>query len=143
MSAETVDVVERPATSLAPAAMRSAVQDKNARRTRTSGAWVSIALGLAALVVVLVFAIRNLSSVEVIFLSLHWTRLDVGVFVAWGLILMVVGRSIVKAVRDRQHRRNREHEEHLRAARCHLSTRAGSSGRTPRPVQIPRALSRK
>jgi uncharacterized integral membrane protein len=34
---------------------------------------VSIALGLAALVTVLVFAIQNLRSVEITFLSLHWT----------------------------------------------------------------------
>ena len=43
------------------------------RHTRTSGAWVSIALGLAALVVALVFAVQNLTSVEITFLSLHWS----------------------------------------------------------------------
>lgn len=60
-------------TSLAPNSMRSAVQEPNPRHTRTSGAWASIALGLAALVLVLVFAIQNLRSVEITFLSLHWT----------------------------------------------------------------------
>lgn len=72
MRAEEVDV-ENSETALSPAAMRSEPQGHEPRHTRTSGAWVSIALGLAALVVVLVFAIQNLNSVEITFLSLHWS----------------------------------------------------------------------
>ena len=73
MSAEDVNVMESSETSRAPAEMRSAAQPNKPRHTRTSGAWASIALGLAALVVVLVFAVQNLRSVEVTFLSLHWS----------------------------------------------------------------------
>lgn len=39
--------------------------------TRTSRAWAAITFGLAGLLVVLVFALQNLKSVEVTFLSLH------------------------------------------------------------------------
>lgn len=72
MRAEEVDVAETSETSLASAAMRSALREEVPGHTRTSSAWASIALGLFALVVMLIFAIQNLSSVEISFLSLHW-----------------------------------------------------------------------
>lgn len=44
---------------------------RTSRTTRISRAWGWISFGLAALVVVVVFALQNLSTVEVSFLSLH------------------------------------------------------------------------
>jgi len=41
------------------------------KRTRISAAWVGITSGLAALVVVLVFALQNLHTSRVTFFSLH------------------------------------------------------------------------
>jgi uncharacterized integral membrane protein len=66
-------VVASSETSLAPATMRAEMRKREHRHTRASRAWVSIALGLAALVVVLVFAIQNLTPVEITFTSLHWS----------------------------------------------------------------------
>lgn len=43
----------------------------SSKRTRTSRAWAAITFGLAGLLVVLVFALQNLKSVKVTFLSLH------------------------------------------------------------------------
>lgn len=43
--------------------------------------------------------------------ALPTTGLDIAVLVVWGLILVLVGRTIVKLVRSRQRWRKRDHEE--------------------------------
>lgn len=45
--------------------------ERSSQRTRTSGAWAAITVGLTALIVVLVFVLQNLKSVEVTFLGMH------------------------------------------------------------------------
>jgi uncharacterized integral membrane protein len=117
MHADDVSAVESVVTSPAPVAMRSDAQEKSARHTRTSGAWVSIALGLAALVVVLVFAMQNLSTVEVTFLSLHWTPpLAVMLLVAsalGGVVVFAFGAARIGQLRIQARRaRRRSTAEH-------------------------------
>jgi lipopolysaccharide assembly protein A len=41
------------------------------RRTRLSGAWTALVVGIAALVLILVFILQNLQSVELSFLVFH------------------------------------------------------------------------
>src|ERR1700682_1523767 len=41
------------------------------RQTRLSGAWTALVIGVVVLVVILVFILQNLQSVEVYFLFLH------------------------------------------------------------------------
>lgn len=67
--------------------------EHSSSRTRASGAWAAVALGLAALTVVLVFVLQNLRSVEVTFLSLHG-HLPLAVLL---LLVAVVGGLIVFA----------------------------------------------
>jgi putative membrane protein len=59
------------------------------RRTRLSGAWTAIVVGLVALVVILVFILQNQQSVEVTFLMLHG-RLPLAVALLFALILGAV-----------------------------------------------------
>ena len=73
MRNDDVNLTDGSEDSLVPAERRSDERSPDPRHTRTSGAWGSIALGLTALVVVLVFAVQNLTRVEMTFLSLHWS----------------------------------------------------------------------
>src|ERR1700738_4831565 len=41
------------------------------RRTRLSGAWTALVVGVVALLVILVFILQNLQSVELYFLTFH------------------------------------------------------------------------
>jgi uncharacterized integral membrane protein len=59
------------------------------RRTRLSGAWTAIVVGLVALVVILVFILQNQQSVEVTFLMVHG-HLPLAVALLFALILGAV-----------------------------------------------------
>ena len=59
------------------------------RRTRLSGAWTAIVIGLLALVVILVFILQNQQSVEVAFLMFHG-HLPLAVAMLFALILGAV-----------------------------------------------------
>jgi lipopolysaccharide assembly protein A len=59
------------------------------RRTRLSGAWTAIVVGLVALVVILVFILQNQQSVEVTFLMFHG-HLPLAVALLFALILGAV-----------------------------------------------------
>lgn len=101
MSVEDMDVAEE--ASVASAVMKPGARPHQTGHTRTSGAWASIALGLAALVVVLVFAIQNLRTVEITFLSLHWAPpLAVLVLLAsafGGLVVLAFGVARIGQLR--------------------------------------------
>jgi uncharacterized integral membrane protein len=56
------------------------------RRTRLSGAWTAIVVGLVALVVILVFILQNQQSAEVTFLMFHG-HLPLAVALLFALIL--------------------------------------------------------
>ena len=58
-------------------------------RTRLSGAWTAIAVGLIALVVILVFILQNQQAVEVTFLMFHG-HLPLAVALLFALILGAV-----------------------------------------------------
>lgn len=58
-------------------------------RTRLSGAWTAVVIGVIALVVILVFILQNQQSVEVTFLIFHG-RLPLAVALLFALILGAV-----------------------------------------------------
>lgn len=63
------------------------------RQSRLSGAWTALVVGIATLVVILVFILQNLQTVEVYFLFFHWhLPLAVGL-----LFAMVLGAVVVLA----------------------------------------------
>jgi uncharacterized integral membrane protein len=62
-------------------------------QTRLSGAWTALVIGIVALVVILVFILQNLQSVEVYFLFLHG-HLPLAVAL---LFAMVLGAVVVLA----------------------------------------------
>ena len=59
------------------------------RRTRLSGAWTAVVIGLLALVVILVFILQNQQGVEVTFLMFHG-HLPLAVALLFGMILGAV-----------------------------------------------------
>jgi putative membrane protein len=59
------------------------------RRTRLSGAWTAVVVGLVALVVILVFVLKNQQSVEVTFLMFNG-HLPLAVALLFALILGAV-----------------------------------------------------
>jgi uncharacterized integral membrane protein len=63
------------------------------RQTRLSGAWTALVVGIVALVVILIFILQNLQSVEVYFLVLHG-HLPLAVAL---LFAMVLGAVVVLA----------------------------------------------
>lgn len=63
------------------------------RQTRLSGAWTALVIGIAALVLILVFILQNLQSVEVYFMFFHW-HLPLAVAL---LFAMVLGAVVVLA----------------------------------------------
>jgi len=56
------------------------------RRTRLSGAWTALVIGMVALVLILVFILENLQSVELSFLVLHG-QLPLAVALLFAVIL--------------------------------------------------------
>ena len=59
------------------------------QRTRLSGAWTALVVGLVALLVVLVFILQNLQSVELHFLNLHG-QLPLAIALLFAVILGAV-----------------------------------------------------
>ncbi len=59
------------------------------RHTRLSGAWTALVIGILALVVILVFILQNLQSVELSFLAFHG-RLPLAVALLFAVILGAV-----------------------------------------------------
>jgi uncharacterized integral membrane protein len=85
-----MDIAETPKDEPAP------VPDKEAdgplpgeRRTRLSGAWTAIVIGLVALVVILVFILQNQQSVQIKFLMFEG-NLPVAIALLFALILGAV-----------------------------------------------------
>ncbi len=59
------------------------------RGTRLSGAWTALVIGILALIVILVFILQNLQSVELSFLAFHG-RLPLAVALLFAVILGAV-----------------------------------------------------
>jgi uncharacterized integral membrane protein len=59
------------------------------RHTRLSGAWTALVIGIVALIVILVFILQNLQSVELSFLAFHG-RLPLAVALLFAVILGAV-----------------------------------------------------
>src|SRR5579859_4188486 len=68
------------------------------RQTRLSGAWTALVIGIAALVVILVFILQNLQSAEVYFLFFHW-HLPLAVALLFAMLLGAVVVIAFGAVR--------------------------------------------
>src|SRR3989441_10993948 len=80
-------MADEPIETPAPAASHEADEPlPGERRTRLSGAWTAIVIGLVALVVILVFILQNQQSVEVTFLMFSG-HLPLAVALLFALIL--------------------------------------------------------
>jgi uncharacterized integral membrane protein len=64
------------------------------RQTRLSGAWTAVVIGIVVLVVILIFILQNLQSVEVSFLPFHG-QLPLAVAL---LFAMILGALLVVAI---------------------------------------------
>jgi len=73
-------------SSPAPEPAESAEPLPGERRTRLSGAWTAVVIGLLALVLILVFILQNQQSVEVSFLVFHG-HLPLAIAMLFALIL--------------------------------------------------------
>src|SRR3989442_6312771 len=83
-------MADEPIETPAPAASHQADEPlPGERRTRLSGAWTAIFVGLVALVVILVFILQNQQSVEVAFLVFKG-QLPLAVAILFALILRAV-----------------------------------------------------
>jgi uncharacterized integral membrane protein len=84
------------------------------RRTRASTAYVSVAVGLAVLIVVLIFVLQNLSDASIHFLGAHF-RMPVGLLVlaaaiAGGVVVLLVSLARVLQLRLLARRHRHSHE---------------------------------
>jgi uncharacterized integral membrane protein len=85
-----MDIEETPKDEPAPAPDKAAEGPlPGERRTRLSGAWTAIVVGLLALVVILVFILQNPQSVEIKFLMFQG-NLPVAIALLFALILGAV-----------------------------------------------------
>jgi uncharacterized integral membrane protein len=85
-----MDIAETPKEERAPVPDREADGPlPGERRTRLSGAWTAIVIGLVALVVILVFILQNQQSVEIKFLMFEG-NLPLAVALLFALILGAV-----------------------------------------------------
>jgi len=85
-----MDMAETPKEEPAPVADRETDGPlPGERRTRLSGAWTAIVIGLVALVVILVFILQNQQSVEIKFLMFQG-NLPLAVALLFALILGAV-----------------------------------------------------
>ena len=85
-----MDIAETPSEEPAPVAEKEAHGPlPGERRTRLSGAWTSIVIGLVGLIVILVFILQNQQSVEVTFLMFSG-HLPLAVGLLFALILGAV-----------------------------------------------------
>ena len=82
-----MEITDVPREEPAPAEEKELAESlPGERRTRLSGAWTAIVVGLVALVVILVFILQNQQSVEVAFLMFHG-HLPLAVAMLFALIL--------------------------------------------------------
>src|ERR1700686_2249965 len=85
-----MDIAETPKEEPAPEADKPADEPlPGERRTRLSGAWTAIVIGLLALVVILVFILQNQQSVQIKFLMFEG-NLPVAIALLFALILGAV-----------------------------------------------------
>jgi len=85
-----MDIAETPKEEPAPVPEKEADGPlPGERRTRLSGAWTAIVIGLVALVVILVFILQNQQSVEIKFLMFEG-NLPLAVALLFALILGAV-----------------------------------------------------
>jgi putative membrane protein len=84
-----MDAKETPVDPAATDAPETSESLPGERRTRLSGAWTAIVVGLVALVVILVFILQNQQSVEVSFLMFNG-HLPLAVALLFALILGAV-----------------------------------------------------
>jgi lipopolysaccharide assembly protein A len=82
-----MDIADKPQDDPAPAQVNETGDPlPGERRTRLSGAWTAIVVGLLALVVILVFILQNQQSVEVSFLMFQG-HLPLAIALLFALIL--------------------------------------------------------
>jgi uncharacterized integral membrane protein len=82
-----MDIAETPKDDEAPAVDQPTAEAlPGERRTRLSGAWTAIVIGLLALVVILVFILQNQQSVEIKFLVFEG-NLPLAIALLFALIL--------------------------------------------------------
>ena len=85
-----MDIAETPKEEPAPEADKPADEPlPGERRTRLSGAWTAIVIGLLALVVILVFILQNQQGVQIKFLMFEG-NLPVAIALLFALILGAV-----------------------------------------------------
>jgi putative membrane protein len=85
-----MEITDTPKDDAAPAEVKETGDPlPGERRTRLSGAWTAIVIGLIALVVILVFILQNQQSVEVTFLMFSG-HLPLAVALLFALILGAV-----------------------------------------------------
>jgi uncharacterized integral membrane protein len=85
-----MEIAETPKEDPAPVADNEGSEPlPGERRTRLSGAWTAIVIGLVALVVILVFILQNQQSVEIKFLMFQG-NLPLAVALLFALILGAV-----------------------------------------------------
>jgi uncharacterized integral membrane protein len=85
-----MDIAETPKEEPAPEADKPADEPlPGERRTRLSGAWTAIVIGLLALVVILVFILQNQQSVQIKFLTFEG-NLPLAIALLFALILGAV-----------------------------------------------------
>jgi uncharacterized integral membrane protein len=85
-----MDIAETPKEEPAPVPDKPADEPlPGERRTRLSGAWTAIVIGLVALVVILVFILQNQQSVQIKFLMFEG-NLPVAIALLFALILGAV-----------------------------------------------------
>jgi len=82
-----MDIAQTPEDEPAPVVEKDSDEPlPGERRTRLSGAWTAVVVGLIALVLILVFILQNQQSVEVTFLMFHG-HLPLAVAMLFALIL--------------------------------------------------------
>jgi uncharacterized integral membrane protein len=82
-----MDIAEPPKDEPAPVGAQATDEPlPGERRTRLSGAWTAIVIGLVALVVILVFILQNQQSVEIKFLMFEG-NLPLAIALLFALIL--------------------------------------------------------
>lgn len=85
-----MEIAETPKEDPSPVADKEAGEPlPGERRTRLSGAWTAIVIGLVALVVILVFILQNQQSVQIKFLMFEG-NLPVAIALLFALILGAV-----------------------------------------------------
>jgi uncharacterized integral membrane protein len=106
---EPADSVPEAGLELSPGAGTQPV--RRARSTRASAVWTALAVGLALLIVVVVFILENLQDVKVTFFGLHWKiplALDLLLAAALGGAVVFTAGAL-RMLQLRLHGRRRAH----------------------------------